>query len=114
MLLKRLSFSWAVSRLIAILITILAVAPSPAAAAIQYYRLFKSTWYEQTSNSQPATPAFFSADVDIIFSNPGDFTSGQVTSASPLSPMMLTVETPTFVLRSRLRHIRCPRHRFSK
>lgn len=97
---QRPTINRALSKTIAILITILALAPSPAAAAIQYYRLFKVAWYQQTGNSQPTTPTNFSADVDIIFSNPGDFTSAQVTSASPSSPMTLGFLTPQFAIYS--------------
>lgn len=67
-----------------------------AHAAIGGYRTFKGAGYLQTSSAQPTEPIGFSADVDIIFDNPSDFTSAQVTSTSPLSPMTLDIPSPGF------------------
>ncbi len=73
-----------------------ALMPTPAQSAVQFYRLFKVATYQQTSNAQPTTPVGFSADVDMIHSNAGDFSSAQVTSTSPSSPMTLGALTPGF------------------
>ena len=65
-------------------------------ADINFYRLFKTDAYQQTSNAQPTTPVFFTGNADIIFSNNSDFAAAQVTSASPLSPMTLSPSFPGF------------------
>lgn len=59
-------------------------------ADVDFYRLFKTDGYQQTSNAQPATLDFATGTVDILYSNDADFDTAQVTSASPLSPMTLS------------------------
>ena len=77
-------------------LTAILVFPPDASATILGYRTFKGAGYQQTSSAQPTTPIGFSADMDIIFDNPSDFTAAQVVSPSPLSPMTLDIPTPGF------------------
>ncbi len=76
--------------------------PPAARASILDYDIFKTAFYSQTTNSAPSTPLGFFGAVQVISSNTTDFTAGQVTSTSPLSPMTLSVsngagtfQTPT-------------------
>jgi len=61
-----------------------------AQAEISFFRLFKTLSYEQTSNAQPSTLAIASGDATILYNDVNDFSTAQVNSTSPLSPMALT------------------------
>jgi hypothetical protein len=63
---------------------------APAAtASILNYDLFKNTVYDQVSDASPVTPVGYFGSVGVISNNTTDFTAADVTSASPLSPMVL-------------------------
>lgn len=75
----------------------------PAArASILDYDIFKVVAYSQTTNSQPSTPIGYFGTVGVISNNTTDFTAGQVTSASPLSPMTLSLSGGTGTYQSSL------------
>jgi hypothetical protein len=62
-----------------------------AHGAVLDYDLFKTIAYSQTSNAQPTTPTVFFGSVAVDSDNTTDFTAGNVTSTSALSPMVLMV-----------------------
>lgn len=64
-----------------------------AQAEISFFRLFKTQSFDQTSNAQPTTLAIASGDATILYNDVNDFSSAQVNSTSPLSPMALTPST---------------------
>lgn len=70
--------------------------PTAAQGAIKYFRLFKSTSSQQTSNAQPVTPDVAWANVDIFSDNASDLNSATVTAASPLSPISLSLAGPGY------------------
>ena len=74
----------------ATILTLAALTSSSAHAAITLYGVFKLDIYQQTSTFQPSTADLFFGYSSIHFSNPTDFTSAQITSPSPLSPMTLS------------------------
>ncbi len=61
-----------------------------ARAEIDFYRFFKTDFYQQTSTAQPVALDSAVGTVDILVSSDTDFTAAQVTSTSPLSPMTLS------------------------
>ncbi len=62
--------------------------PSPAAANINFYRLFKNRSYQQTGDAPPTTTTGFTGGGDVLFSTAGDVAAGQITSTSPISPLL--------------------------
>lgn len=69
---------------------------SLASASVQYYRLFKSQSYQQTTNAPPSVPNLIWASVDVLSTSAADFTSAQVTTTSPLSPITLAPFAPSY------------------
>jgi hypothetical protein len=63
---------------------------SSVQAAVFSYGLSKVEDYQQTSNTQPATPTSLSGLLNVDFANATDLTAAHVTAASPLSPMTLS------------------------
>ena len=71
-----------------------------ARGAILDFNLFKNTAYQQTNDAQPTTPIGYFGSVAVESNNTTDFTAGNVTSTSPLSPMMLTMTGTTGAFQS--------------
>jgi hypothetical protein len=65
-----------------------------ARADVNFFRLFKTESYQQTSNAQPSTIVGTAGNANILYSDPADFTAAQVDSTSPLSPMTLSANGP--------------------
>ncbi len=81
------SSSW---KLRTVLWAIVVLAAGSAHAEVNFFRLFKSQGYQQTSNAQPSTADTYGGTVDILYTNDPGFTNAQVNSTSPLSPMVLS------------------------
>ena len=71
-------------------------APTPVHGAIKYFRFFKNTSSQQTSNAQPVTADFAWANLDVLFDNVLDLNTAKVTAASPLSPITLNSAGPGY------------------
>ena len=78
-------------------LSISVLAPGAHAGTISFYDLFKTIAYDQTSNAQPTTPAGYFGTVGVTSTSPTDFTAAEVTSVSPLSPMMLSGSAGNFI-----------------
>jgi len=78
-----------------------ALLASPSVRAdITFFDIFKVIANDQTSDAQPTTPSGYFGSVGVIADNPADLTGGQVTGASPLSPMMLTGSDGNFIFQT--------------
>ena len=93
--------SWRWSCVTLAVVALLVAPPSPAEAAINFYRLGKRISYTQTDDSQPTTPVAMDGGVDMFADNPSNLTSARVFSTSPTvlspaSPFILTEFSPGY------------------
>lgn len=66
------------------------VVASPALGSVNYYRLFKTRTFQQSADAPPTTPNAFFGGGDILFTVTGDVAAGQISSSSPISPLIFT------------------------